>query len=497
MLLAACSGSGSSGGSPNPTGVLRFGYDFASQFTNLDPGHSTGDCDALVQSPIFDTLIHQDAGGNLLPGLASSWSIQGQTLTLHIRPGVKFSDGEVFDANAVKLGLEHLEKDTTYVDLATITSITVPDPMTVVVTLKGTPPIQVLYSLRGREGMIVAPNHIATATTDPVGAGPMEFKSYSPGASVIEQANPTYWQKGSLYKFGGINFTQVGVGPPSVTALKAGSVDMVSIQPDNYSSVKSAPGIGVAVANTTAYLQLQFRFTPPFDNLDVRKAAEDAINRAQVNQVVQSGLGEVANQTFFKSSPGYNPAVANLYPFNPTKAHQLLVQSGLPLPIKITLAIPGGNISSMEDQGAIIQQDLNAVGFSVTISRILGSQIATNYYINGQGNAFSAERPGEPYPPVQINDQWGKGQFVAIYSKGERPDISAIIQRALNAPSAAEGYALTRQAEAIVMQDALDLPIAFAPELEAYSTSTVGGAVKAQTGVCDAPDLSGVLVKKA
>jgi len=497
-VLAACSGSGNGSvntGSGNPAGILRYGYDFASQFTNLDPGKSTGDCDALVLAPIFDTLIRKDAGGTLLPGLATSWLVQGQTLTLHLQPGVKFSDGEVFDASAVKLGIEHLEKNTTYTDLANVTSIDVVDPLTVRLTLSGTPPIELLYSMTGREGMIVAPNAIATASSHPVGAGPFMFTSFSSGASLSERANPTYWAKGT-YKFGGIDFTQVGVGPPSVTALKAGSVDMVSIQPESYPALKSDPAVGIAVQNTTAYLQFQFRFTPPFDNLDVRKAAEDAINRAQINQVVQAGLGEVANQTFFKSSPGYNPDVAGLYSYNPAMAHQLLVQSGLPLPVRIEMVIPGGNIASMEDQGAILQQNLDAVGFSVTIKRVLGSDIEAGYYLAGEGNAFAAERPGEPYPPVQIYDQWGSNQFVAIWSKGERPDITSMILQALDAPSTAAAYQLTRQTEALVMNQALDAPIAFAPQLEAYSTATVGGVVKAQTGVCDAVDLSGLIVKK-
>jgi peptide/nickel transport system substrate-binding protein len=496
-LIVACSGNGSgvSTGSARG-GVLRYGYDFSSQFTNLDPGKSTGDCDAIAIQPIFDTLVHRDAGGNILPGQAESWDIQGNTLTLHLRSGITFSDGEPFDANAVKLGLEHLEKNTSYSDLGTVTSIDVLDPMTVRITLNGTPPIELLYSLSTREGMIVAPDHIADASTHPVGAGPFVFQSFTPGAQLSLRANPTFWDKG-LYKFGGIDFTQVGVGPPSVTALKAGSVDMVSVQPESYSGLKGEPSVGIATQTTTSYLQFQFRFTPPFDNLDARQAVEFAVNRAQINQVVQDGLGEVANQTFFKASLGYNRSVAALYDYDPAKAHQMLVQSGLPLPVKIEMVIPGGNISSMEDLGAIIQQELDAVGFSVTLKRVLGSDIEAGYYLAQEGNAFAAERPGEPYAPVQIYDQWGSNQFVAIWSKGERPDITSIILQALSATSQSQAAQLTQQAEAIVTQQALDVPIAFAPELMAYSTSTVGGAVHAQTGVCDAPDLTGVTLKKS
>lgn len=497
LVAGACSGSGGGGGiagAPTP-GILRYGYDFSAQFTNLDPGKSTGDCDAIAIQPIFDSLVHRDLGGNLQPGLAQSWQLGPNTITLHLRPGVSFSDGEPFNADAVRQGLLHLQKNSSYTDLATVTAVAAVDPLTVRLTLKGSPPIQLLYSLTGREGMIIAPKHLNDAGHNPVGAGPFMFKSYSSGSSLSIRANPTYWDKGA-YKFSGIDFVQVGVGPPSVTALKAKSVDVVAVQPESYSGLKSDPAVGIAVQTTTAYLQFQFRFTPPFDNLDVRKAVEFAINRAQINQVVQDGLGEVANQTFFKASPGYNPAVAATYSYNPTMAHQLLVQSGLPLPIRIEMVIPGGNIASMEDQGAILQQELDAVGFNVSIKRILGNDIEAGYYLAGEGNAFAAERPGEGYPPVQIYDQWGSNQFVAIWSKGERADITKLILQALNATDTAQATQITQQAEAIVTQQALDVPIAFAPQLLAYDTATVGGTVHAQTGVCDPADLTGITLKR-
>ena len=264
--------------------------------------------------------------------------------------------------------------------------------------------------------------------------------SYSPGSSMVEKANSTYWGKqADPWHIGGVTFTQVSVGPPEVTALKSGAVDIVAIQPSDYPAVKGNSAYGINTQSAPDYLQFQFRFTPPFDNLDVRKAVEFAINRSQINQVVQYGLGEVATETFSKNSPAYDPSLATVYSYNPTMAHQLLVQSGLPLPIKIVLAIPGGNIASMADQGAIIQQNLDAVGFNVSITPIPGNAIASQYYEGGVGNAFAAQRPGEAYPPQQIADQWNTGQFVAKYSKGERPDVTSIINNALTAGTPVPG----------------------------------------------------------
>ena len=496
VLAGACSGSsgGGGGGGANPNGVLRYGYDFSAQSTNFDPGKSVSDCDAIAIQPIYDTLIHRDLGGNLLPGLAQSWELQGKTLTLHLRPGVKFQDGTAFDATAVKGGLEHLEKNTSFSDLAIIDSIDVVDPLTVRLNLKDLTGVQLLYSFTAREGMIVAPSAITSAAQHPVGAGPFSFVSFAPGSRLSLKANPTYWAKGT-YKFGGIDLIQVGTGPPAVTALKAGSVDLIRFEAESYQGLKADPSVGVAVQNSPAYLQFQFRFTPPFDNLKVRQAVEFAVNRDQINQVVQDGLGEVATQPYLKASPSYDPSLAGLYHYDPAMAHQLLVQSGLPLPVNIEMVIPGGNITNMERQGAILQQELDAAGFNVSIKRILGSDIEAGYYLAGEGNAFAAEKLGEVFPPNLLYGAYGRDQFVAIWSKGERQDITDLMLQALSTSDSTKANQLDRQADAIVMQNALEVPIAFAPQMLAYRTSAIGGTVHGQTNICDAPDLTGVIVK--
>jgi peptide/nickel transport system substrate-binding protein len=490
VTLAACSGSGGGG----TAGVLRVGYDFASQFTNtFDPAKSSGNCDAIVTAPIYDTLIHLSAGGELEPGLATSWSINGDVITLHLRSGVKFSDGEPFDANAVKLGLLHNKKNTTLDDLADINSITVVNPLTLRIDYANNTGIELLYGISSREGEIPAPRDLNNANADPVGAGPFTFVSYRSGSELVLKANPTYWDKGA-YHLKGLDFIEVGVGPPGVTALEADAVDMVPVEAESFGPVSHTSTYGVAVAQSTAYLEFQFRLTAPFDNVLVRQAVEYAIDRAKINQVVNAGQGEVATQTFPKDSPGYDPSIAGLYPYDPSKAEQLLAQAGYgpghgPA---ITMVIPGGNITAMEEQGSILQSELDAVGFKVAIVRVLGSNVEADYYISRTGNAFAAEHLGDPYPPDQLYDNFGKFQFVAIYNDAENQDLTNLLLTAFADGATAPSWALTKQADDYVMKNALDAPIAFAPQFMAYSKTRVHGVVHAQTDICNPPDLTGI-----
>lgn len=499
LTLGACSGasSGTSGGGTNANGTLRYGYDLSAQFTeHFDPAKSTGDCDAIVIQQIYDTLLHRDASGNLQPGLVEKWDISSDStiVTLHLRPGLRFQDNTAFDATAVKVGLIHNQANPQLTSLQAIDHIDAVDATTVKVTLKKAGALNFLYAMGSRDGMIVSSNALNTADKQPVGAGPFRFAGYQPGAKISVTRFPEYWDKNS-YDFANIDFTQVGTGPPAVTALKSGAVDFIRFEPESYAGLKSSANIGVAVQPTGSYLQFQFRFDRPFDNLKVRQAFEYAIDRKQINEIVNAGQGEVASQTFPKNTPVYDPSLANTYTYDPARAKQLLSEAGYPNGLTIEMVIPGGNIANMERQGALIQQQLAAVGVKANITRINGSDIATNYYQQRRGNAFAAQRLADPYLINQIWGQYGKGQYVATYSDQERQDITDLSNQAFAETDPAKYADIVKQASKIVVDQALEVPIAFVPQFVAYDTARVGGTVKAQTDICDPPDLTRVTVK--
>jgi hypothetical protein len=146
----------------------------------------------------------------------------------------------------------------------------------------------------------------------------------------------------------------------------------------------------------------------------------------------------------------------------------------------------------MEQQGSILQAELNAVGFRVTISRVLGSNVEADYYISRTGNAFAAEHLGDAYPPDQLYGLFGEYQFVAIYSDGQNQMLTNQLLSAFADGATPQTWALTRQVDDYVMHNAMDAPIAFAPQFMAYSKTRVQGVVHAQTDICNPPDLTGI-----
>jgi len=505
VLVASCSGADSSGSAAGDK--VRYGYDLSAQFTNtFDVSKSTGDCDGVPLSFIYDKLFKYDVKtGTLAPNLATKWEITPgakQTVTITLRDDVKFTDGTKLDAAAVKAALERNNKNDQLTSLDHIESIDVLGPTTLRINMKDDQALPLLYVLGySRDGMIMSPKSFKTANDHPVGSGPFMFESFEPGKSIVLKKNSSYWNKGA-YDFPGIDFVYAKTGAPAVTRFRAGDLDIVRFESESLDTLKADPDAEVVVQPSQAYLQLQFRLkfkngkTSPFADERVRQAVRYAIDTKQINDLAQKGLGEVATQSLPKDSPGYDASLADRYPYNPEKARQLLADAGLPNGFTFTMAIPGPGIKNMQDQATLIQDQLKKVGITAKVKEILPNAIATQYYIGGDGDAFAAAHLASTYYPGIYMNNWGKFEFVPIWEGAERDDITDLITRAQASTNPAETAALTKQAAKIAVDQALEVPIAFMPQLMAYNKDRVTGKLGGQVDICQPPDLSGLRMKK-
>ena len=500
LATVACGG-GDSGGTS-----LRYGYDLSAQFTNtFDVAESKGDCDGIPMSYIYSSVLGYDSiSGELLPELATKWVIEGgakKSITLTLRDDVTFHDGTKLDAAAVKQGIDRNNKNDQLSGLDPIQTIEVVNPTTLKIQLKNNQAMPLLYTMAdARDGMIMSPSSVDTAGDRPIGSGPFKFIEYKPGQGITLERYDGYWEK-DAYDFDGIEFTQVGTGPPALTALKAGSVDMIRAEMESLEAIQSDENLGVVVQPSGAYLQLQMREAykdgrkSPFADERVRKAMRYAINTEEINKIVQRGKGEVASQPLPKDSPGYDASIANAYPFDPAKAKALLAEAGLPNGFEFTMAIPGPGIKNMADQGQLIQDQLKKIGVTAKIVPILGQDIATQYYIQGGGDAFAAARLASTFYPTAIDSQWGKYEFVAIWNGAENQEITDLMNKALGSNDQAEIADLTKQAARYTSEHALEVPIAFMPQIIGFDKARVGGTFTGQYDICKAPDLSGLKMK--
>jgi ABC-type transport system substrate-binding protein len=458
-----------SGGTPDPNGVLHYGVDFPSEFTpnSFDPAKSLNSCDKIDEGLIYDTLTELSPTGQLEPGLALSWSFSGTSLTIHLRPGVKFSDGTPVDANAVKASVLHLKTSPLRTSLEVIKSITVVDPLTLQFQLTKPTAADLLYAWNDLDGMVIAPSAINTASAHPVGSGPYVLASAN-NSEIVLKKNPNYWNA-AAYQPAEIDFIQVGVGPPSIAALKAGSIDMAAFQPESLPVVEGDPSLGYDLDPSHAYLTIQFRLdTPPVTSQLVRQAINYAVDRNEINNVVLGGTGIITDETFAPNQPvAFNPSVAHEYTYDPAKARQLLTQAGYPNGITLSLVIPAG-VTMSEREAPLLQNEMARAGITVKIVSVDPGDILTSFYLEKKNDALTIVYPAEEEYARELYDKYGKSGFNAILTGSVRPELENLLVQGMGTLDPAVLKPIMQQAALLTTNEALEVPIAFTDQMLAW-----------------------------
>src|SRR5215204_7526824 len=200
----------------------------------LDPTTARTYVGRIVFASFCDKLFDIDEKLNIVPQLALSHetSADGKTVTIRLRPGVKFHDGEPLDAEAVKFSLErHLNSQGSFrrPELAALDTIEVVDPLTVRLLLK-TPFSPLLSQLTDRAGMIVSPKAAKEAGDrfgqKPVCAGPFRFMERLQQDRIVVERFPDYWNKDNVH-IDKITYVPIVDQTVRLANLKSGQLDLI------------------------------------------------------------------------------------------------------------------------------------------------------------------------------------------------------------------------------------------------------------------------------
>lgn len=224
----------------------------------------------------------------------------------------------------------------------------------------------------------------AAISQHPIGTGPFSFVKYQTGQYTELKANPNYWA--GAPKFQQLIF-RVANQSEEVGLMQKGKVDILGagasqIDPKDTSLIQKIPGVrgweypqfGLQV------MDLNLR-QPRFQDYRVRQAMMYAINRKGVIDSLMDGHATAVN-TFFAPPSWASPAsVKGMYPYDPTKAAKLLKDAGWTknssgvltkgnMNMAFTLLYPNNSNPVRQKTADVIQQDLNAVGFKVTLDGV-------------------------------------------------------------------------------------------------------------------------------
>jgi peptide/nickel transport system substrate-binding protein len=323
----------------------RPGGDFTVAITGVretfDP-ISTGATIKSYISFLFDPLIGVDDDGtpNTTSGLATGWEYNADNtqLTVTIRDGVKFHNGEDLTADDVKFSVDRvLGPDSVTSWAATwrqeVASVDVVDPTTVQFNLTRPQPLfhYRLTRLDGQEGYIVPKDYMesgADFNAEPVGSGPYKVESFQAGNSeIVYSAFDGYWR--GLPAFDRIIIRNVDEAGTRVNQLRAGESDFIDVPRDLADSLES-DGFNIVASPVTSHLEMWLlnQWEGIFSDERVREAMNIAIDRQTIIDTIFAGRAELPN--FFPMTTlaiGYT-GPADI-PYDPERAKQLITEAGV------------------------------------------------------------------------------------------------------------------------------------------------------------------------
>jgi peptide/nickel transport system substrate-binding protein len=324
--------------------TIRFAYDQAPE--SVDPFFNNVRIGVIIGQHVWDTLVYRDPNTNEYKGqLATAWrQIDDRTIEFDLRQGVKFHNGEEFDADDVVYTLNFVSKPENKVvtqnNVGWIEKAEKLDKYKVRLTTKQVFPAAIEY-LAGP--VVIHPNEYYEKVgpkgqnDKPVGSGPYKVTNYVPGKSITLEKNPDYFKESPKPqpKVGKIEIRFIPDRQTQMAEVISNGIDFIMHVPkDQADQLQAVPTLQVVSGETMRIVFMQMNTlegtpAPALKDERVRKAIIHAIDReGMVNSIVGAG-SRVIHTICFPSQFGCTDEGATRYPYDPAKAKQLLAEAGV------------------------------------------------------------------------------------------------------------------------------------------------------------------------
>lgn len=483
LALAACggqaTGSAPAAGSGKPGGVLTVGFSVQAPAT-LDPAKAPQNY-AWFEELAYEPLIVQRSDGSLAPGLATSWSYTGtgnKIFVLHLRPGVKFSDGSPLTAQDVTADLRYVTTAAGQMSpFFAGDTFAATGPLTVTITAaRPNPDFPQILTQDDVIGDVISEKGLSSPSllgTRTFGAGPymLDPSQTVAGSQYTYMPNPNYYNKPAA-RWRKVIIKVITDPQSMLNALTTGQVDVANGDPTTIAAarqagltVTSTPDlwVGVTLADRGGVV------AKPLANVQVRQALNYATSRPAISSALFPGTGTPTSQLIVPGGYGYEAALTNAYPYDIGKARQLLAAAGYPrgFPLRIVTGEYGG----MNLVAQALAQQWQKVGVSLQVTDYANSN---QYFAAAFGAKFPSfmtvfgqiptwvEGPSLFLPPASFNPfHTSSAALAALYQ-----------QEALS--SGEQQVSLDQQIEAYLVGQAWFVPVATIG-LPYYATKAVTG----------------------
>ena len=325
--------------------TLRMAYDQAPE--SVDPYFNNVRIGVIIAANVWDTLLYRDPMTNEYKGqLAKSWEqIDDRTLDLELRQGIKFHNGEPFDADSVVYTLNFVadpaNKATTQQNVSWIEKVEKLGQYKVRIVSKQPFPAAKeylsttvaihpakYYKEVGPKGM----------NAKPVGTGPYKVVEYIPGKSITLERNTDYFKDSPKQqpKVGKVEIRFIPDRQTQMAEVISGGQDFIMHVPnDQAQQIKSMPNLQVISGNTMRIVFMQMNIldgtpAPQLKDVRVRKAIAHAIDRESIIKNIVGEGAKILNTICTPSQVACTDEGATTYKYDPALSKKLLAEAGYP-----------------------------------------------------------------------------------------------------------------------------------------------------------------------
>lgn len=466
---------------------LRIGLDADPDV--LDPAQGGSVSGRQVFSALCDKLVGVAPGGGFRPELATawSWSEDNKALTLTLRDGVLFQDGEPLDAAAVKVNLDRYRTapiSRRKSELKPVVDVTAVDRLTVKIMLSQ-PYAPLVAVLSDRAGMMLSPKALAKAGDSiglhPVCAGPFEFVERQPGDHILLKRFDRYWNRDAVF-LDTVTYRPMPDETVRLLNLRSGDLDLIEHVPTvEVAGLRDDPAVTVVDAPSIAYDLITFNIghgdkakSPIGQDARVRRALELSLDRDAINAAAYEGMfipgnqPEVPGSTF--EDPGHPMPARDV-----EKAKALLAEAGVPNP-SFTLLVTNSPVT--QQVGQMIQAMAGEAGFDIKLQALEAATLAASADA-GDFQAAIAIWSGRLDPDANMA-AWAGCDAFQNWGRYCSPDLDGVLAQARATTDQAQRVALYRQAAGVFLADL--------PQIVLYHYRSVWGMRRAVQGFIPYPD---------
>ena len=432
----------------------------------------------LTQYSVFQTLTLEDpATGVPAPVLATSWTIapNGLSMTINLRHGVTFHSGRPFTSADVVFTLHEMQNpavSTQGAELAdNISSIKAHGAYQVDLTFKK--PMPNIFDLFDIMPIVDKATFSQLASGKDVdGTGPFVWKSWTPGAEIVLQRYPKYWDAKAIH-LDTIDIDVITNPTALLAAVQSGRVQF-ALGLDAIDATTQGRKPGYALVETGgAEFPLCFTVNdPPFTNKLARQAVNYAIDRQRIVQQVDSGIGLATDLPWKAATPGYNKAQASLYTYSPAKAKQLLAEAGVKSGTTFNMVVL--DTPQVTAMAQIVQSNLAAVGLNATIQALPDTQFNARTVTGDMGAPATLVQSSQAFSPatqVEITYQLRPADNIEHFQTAE---YTQLVHGLTSAVSSSQQIKAVSSYDSYFLNQAMCVPLVTDPTVSVRTTGVAG-----------------------